>query len=73
MAARACARGRELSGVEGPCDAFAVAHGVRECSLSERRRMLEPAHRHVHDSRERVYAPLRVLCCAKGRASRGGL
>ena len=36
-------------------------HGVRGRALPEHRRVLEPRHRDVHDSRRRVHARLRVL------------
>ena len=49
------------------------AHGLRKRGLPQRRRMLEPSHRHVHDPGQRVYAPLRFLRRAERRAARSRL
>ena len=71
----ACARAgrRELSRPEGPDRAPAAAHGVRKRGLSQRRRVLESAHRHLHDAGQRLHAALRILRGAEGRAAAGGL
>jgi hypothetical protein len=51
VASRPGARGRELPRVEGSRDKTPATHGLRERCLSERRRVLEPAHSDIHDSR----------------------
>ncbi len=71
----ACARSgrRELSRPEGPDRAPAAAHGLRKRGLSQCGRVLESAHRHLHDVGQRVHAPLRILRGAERRAAAGGL
>ena len=66
MAARSCACGPELSRTEGPNTRPEAAHGLRKRGLSECRRMLEPANRDLHDSRQCVHPPLWILCSQKG-------
>ena len=73
MAARAGAGGRKLSRSEGPDRAAAAAHGLRKRGLSQCWRVLESAHRYLHDAGECVHAALRILRGAEGRAAAGGL
>ena len=44
----------------------APARGLGECSLPERREVLEPAERDIHDSGQRLHVPLRILRGAEG-------
>src|SRR5579871_2587260 len=61
VAARAGAGRRELPGIEGSDRPVAAAYGMRERAVPERGRVLEPAHRDVHDPGERLHTAVRVL------------
>src|SRR5437867_1198192 len=66
VATRARARWRKLSRAQIAHRKSEAPHGLRERRLPQRRRMLEPPHRDVHDPRQRLYAPLRLLRRAEG-------
>jgi len=42
-----------------------LAYGMRVCPLPEYRRVLEPAHRDLHDAGQYLYPPLWFLRCAQ--------
>ena len=61
MAEGARARLAVVSEVEGADARPQPPHGVRGSALPEHRRVLEPRHRDVHDSRRRLHARVRLL------------
>ena len=60
----------ELPPAQGPDEGAAAQHGLRRGALPEHRRVLEPRHGDVHDSRRRLHARLRLLRGAARHADR---
>src|SRR5262245_12998653 len=71
VAARARSGRRQLSRSQESDPAPPLEYGVRERRLPQCGRMLEPAHRDVSDSGQRLHPSLRLRCGAEGRTSPG--
>ena len=59
--------GENYHRTEEPCPVAQPAYRLRVGPLPEYRRVLEPAHRDLHDAGQYLYPPLRFLRCAQGR------
>ncbi len=61
MAEGSRTRWRKLPEPEGSGGSPEAAYRVRKRSLPQHRGVLEPSNRHLHDSGQRLYPPVRVL------------